>query len=280
MVGDTRRALGRAETQTKDPGGREELLRPLAAAPERGALFFDVDGTLAPIVARPRDASVSDGVRDALTRLGASYGMVACVSGRQALDARDTVGVASITYVGNHGAELLSPSDHVPRVPDEVARAGERVRVFADSAFTDDLEQAGVRFEDKQSIAAFHWRGAPDEAAAQAALRGVEAEALRHGLASHWGRKVLEIRPDLQLDKGTAIETLLTAGEIDSALYAGDDLTDLDGFAKLRELRSSGDLDHAVRVGIASEEGPEAIVEEADIVVSSPDEMAELLGLL
>jgi trehalose 6-phosphate phosphatase len=223
---------------------------------------------------------LSNATRGALAKLAGRYRLVACVSGRQALEARDIIDIASLTYAGNQGAELLSPSDHVPRVPDEVARGGERVRVFADGVFTDELEQAGVRLEDKQSIAAFHWRGAPDEPAARAALQRVEADALRRGFASHWGRKVLEIRPDVQLDKGTAIEAMLAGAGVRSALYVGDDLTDLDAFAKLRELRSSGDLDHAVCVGVASDEGPEAIVEEADIVVSNTDQVTELLGLL
>ena len=83
-----------------------ELLAPLAAAPGRSALVLDVDGTLAPIVARPELARVPEETRAELARLAGRYLLVACVSGRAGEDARRLVGVDGIAYVGNHGLEL------------------------------------------------------------------------------------------------------------------------------------------------------------------------------
>jgi trehalose 6-phosphate phosphatase len=91
---------------------------------------------------------------------------------------------------------------------------------------------------------------------------------------------VLEIRPLLAHDKGAALESLVRAEELESALYAGDDTTDLDAFRKLRELRATGTLTHAVCVGVDSEEAPPELAQEADALVDGPDGVAELLRAL
>src|SRR5205085_5611378 len=84
-------------------------LQPFVAEPQRSALLFDVDGTLAPIVLDPADSAVPEAVRRMLDQVAHSYGLVACISGRRALEARRIVGLDSITYVGNHGLDALAP---------------------------------------------------------------------------------------------------------------------------------------------------------------------------
>jgi trehalose 6-phosphate phosphatase len=90
---------------------------------------------------------------------------------------------------------------------------------------------------------------------------------------------VLEIRPPVAADKGTAVVTALDERSLARALYAGDDTTDLDAFRKLRALESEGRID-ALCVGVRSSEGPEAVVREADLVVDGPEGVVELLGRL
>jgi trehalose 6-phosphate phosphatase len=82
------------------------------------------------------------------------------------------------------------------------------------------------------------------------------------------------------MDKGTGIRSLLASAEVDVALYAGDDATDLDAFRALRELTAEGRLRQAILVGVRSEEGPAEIVDEADLVVDGPDGVGALLGAL
>ena len=84
-----------------------ESLWPLTERPDQAAVFCDIDGTLAPIVMRAEEAHVREEVSVLLGRLGRRYGLVACVSGRPAAEARRLVGVGSIAYAGSHGAELL-----------------------------------------------------------------------------------------------------------------------------------------------------------------------------
>src|SRR3954471_6959402 len=150
-----------------------EALEPLRADPSRSAVLLDVDGTLAPIVRHADDAHVPDATRLPLIQIAKRYGLVACVSGRQAAVARRIVSLGTITYVGNHGAEILRGGATEPELDEEVAAWGVRVREFAHGAMSDDLRILRVREEDKDVIAAFHWRGAPDEDAAEAGVRAV-----------------------------------------------------------------------------------------------------------
>jgi trehalose 6-phosphate phosphatase len=142
------------------------------------------------------------------------------------------------------------------------------------------LSRLRVRLEDKASIVAFHWRGAPDEDAAREAVRDVASRAEAVGLTTHWGRKVLEVRPPVRMDKGLGVRKLLRESDVSAALYAGDDTTDLDAFAALGDLVEQGRLNAAICVGVRSEEGPDEIVERADVVIDGPGQVRHLLEAL
>ena len=236
----------------------EALFAPLREAPSLSGLVFDVDGTLAPIVPRPELAAVPEETRSQLRRLAAVYLLVACVSGRTGEDAHRLVGVEKITYVGNHGLEL-HPRAHELR--GRIARFRTAV---------------GLPTEDKGLSLSYHYRQAADEAVTRAQLEAVAERARAEGLDARWGRKVLEIRPTVEADKGTAVRSLLERSGARRALYAGDDTTDLDAFAGLLAVG----LEHAVRVAVASEEGPPELAQTADLVVADPEELAELLRRL
>jgi trehalose-phosphatase len=234
----------------------EDVLAPLTADPLRVGIFLDVDGTLAPIVERPELAEVPEEARAELRRLRDRYSLVACISGRTGADAWRLVGVDGIVYVGVHGLELAPDAD-AWRAP---------LRPFA------ALDWPWI--EDKGLTVAFHWREAPDETAARAELEEIEEKARAAGLEVRWGRKVLELRPPVDADKGMAVETLLAEHGLRRGLYAGDDTTDLDGFRGLEG------CEVAVRVAVISTEAPPGLREAADIVVASPAELLELLQLL
>jgi trehalose 6-phosphate phosphatase len=251
----------------------------LLAEPQRSALLFDVDGTLAPIVVDPDAAAVPESTKRLLEALRHRYELVACISGRRALEARRIVGLDSICYVGNHGLELLEPGASRATIDPAVRRFAEAVKAFAQRAYDGKLQGLGVRLEDKDAIWSFHWRGVPEESAAREALSAVASEADREGLVPHWGRMVLEIRPPIATDKGTAVDAALNRRPLARALYAGDDTTDLDAFRKLRALAADKRID-ALCVGVRSSEGPDAIEREADLVVDGPEGLAALLEAL
>lgn len=260
----------------------DELLAPLIAAPSRSAVLLDVDGTLAPIVRQADDAHVPQLTREPLKLIAREYGLVACVSGRRAAVARRIVSLGTMAYVGNHGAELLPAGTAEPVVVPEAARYRAQVQKFAKAVLQGELApRVRIRGEDKSAIYAFHWRGAPDEQAALDAARQIAAAAESEGLWVHWGRKVLEVRPPVPLTKGTGVSDLLAgAPGIDNAIYVGDDLTDLDAFASLRELQAGGSLTHVACIGVRSEETPVELGEAADLLVDGPLGVRALLQAL
>jgi trehalose 6-phosphate phosphatase len=237
--------------------GPPSLLERLAAEPRRAAVLLDVDGVLAPIVPAPADARVPEETRVALQRLHGRYALVACVSGRTGVDAERVVGVPELEYVGEHGLELAP----------EAAEWRERLHAFAATLDWDDIEP-------KPLSVSLHYRRADDESEAVRLLEAVAARAGSEGLVSRFGRKVLELRPPVAAHKGTAVRALLERAELRRALYAGDDTTDLDAFGAL------DGLELAVRVAVASAEGPAELRRAADVVVDGPAAMRDVLRRL
>jgi trehalose 6-phosphate phosphatase len=258
----------------------DELLAPLKADPARAAILLDVDGTLAPIVQHADDAHVPEKTRRPLIEVAKRYGVVACVSGRRASDARRIVALGSIAYLGSHGSEILRPGSVAPELDPELQAWTRRVQEFTARAYSEELQRLRVRVEDKEAIAAFHWRGAPDEDAAHEAVAALAAEAEGAGFNTHWGRKVLEIRPPVRIDKGAGLVALLRDRSLAAAIFVGDDVTDLDAFRGLSELQELGALDYALRVGVRSDEGPSALEDEADTMVDGTDGVRALLSAL
>jgi trehalose 6-phosphate phosphatase len=226
----------------------------LSAEPKRTAILLDVDGALAPIVPRPEDARVPPETQQELRRLNGRYALVACISGRASEDAKRVVGVPELVYVGNHGLELEPEAD----------AWGEKLHRFL-------AETAWPQTEDKHLSAALHFREAPDEAAARGALDEIAGRAQREGFRTRYGRKVLEILPPLDADKGSAVQRLLADRGLGRALYAGDDTTDLDAF------RALDGLELGIRVAVASAESPDELRAAADVVVDGPGGLLTLL---
>jgi trehalose 6-phosphate phosphatase len=258
----------------------ESVLAPLRDDPGSAAVLCDVDGTLAPIVERPPDARVPADTADLLGELAQRYAVVGCVSGRPAAEVREMIGRDDLVYVGNHGYELLGPGEPEATANPALSGREEDAARFVRGIDAAELDAAGLRLEDKGPIQALHWRGAPDVEAAERRARAIAERAEGEGLVTHRGRKVLEVRPAVEIDKGTAMADLVRREGVQAALYGGDDRTDVDAFRRLRELASSGELRAAICIGVASDEGPPEVTAEADAVVDGPRGFAEALRML
>jgi trehalose 6-phosphate phosphatase len=258
----------------------EASLDPLRSKPGAAAILTDVDGTLAPIVERAEDAAVPAAAREALAALSERFGLVACISGRQATEARRLVGLDAIAYAGNHGLELLLPGEEHPQPDPSLDGRETEATEFMKGVDPERIAAAGLRIEDKGAIQALHWRGAESEAGAERRAREIANAAGKAGLEPRWGRKVLELRPVGGGGKDGAVASLLAGEELDRAVYAGDDRTDLDAFRRLRELREKGELAAAVCVGVLSPEGPAELTEESDLTVSGPSGWLSILEWL
>src|SRR5262245_48848476 len=226
----------------RDTDDLPRLIAPLRADPSRAAVLTDVDGTIAPIVLDPEQAAVPQHTRELLGELARRYALVGCLSGRRALDARRIVGLDDLTYSGNHGFELLLPGEDEVRPDPSLDGREADVPRFLESLDPGELERAGIRVEDKGAIVALHWRGAANEGEAESLAHEIATEAEWQDLVPHLGRKVLELRPNVAINKGIAVAALLPARPVDAALYAGDDRTDVDAFTALRTLREDGKL--------------------------------------
>jgi trehalose 6-phosphate phosphatase len=230
-------------------------------------VLLDVDGTLAPIAPRPADATVPPVARGAIQTLARTDGVVVgLVSGRTAEDARRLVGIDPVWVIGNHGAEIVAPDGHETVEP--------RVAAYeaAVAAARRALEVQGVAVEDKRWTLTVHYRGL--ESDPRDIVSRVAAE---YGLVTATGKKVLELRPPVEVNKGTAVIVLAERvgglGAEASLLYAGDDTTDEDAFLALRSR-----VPRAVTLYVDGDEGsPETC---AEYIVADPMEMGSLLAWL
>jgi trehalose 6-phosphate phosphatase len=242
------------------------LVAPLVADPRRSAIVCDIDGTLAPIVATPEQARVPKTTINVMERLAARYGLVACVTGRPAAEARRLVPVEAVAISGNHGLEVWR--DGAVHLAPQAAKHREAVRQALVMCQNDGLlPELGCRVEDKGITFTIHYRTSPRP---DHALRYLETQIVpkleRAGLAAAFGRMVLEVRPPVPLDKGSAVRRLRGRKRIGELLFVGDDRSDIDAFHEA-----------SVRIAVRSPEAPEELLELADEVLDGPKEVAELL---
>jgi trehalose 6-phosphate phosphatase len=251
-------------------------LAALLAEPARALIALDFDGTLAPIVADPTQARATVTAVEALHRLAGLAGTVAIITGRPAADAAAFAGVAAVPEVivlGHYGMQRWERGRlSSPAAPPGLAVARADLPAVLASAGADP----GTWIEDKGEALAVHTRRATQPQPELDRLRGPLTElAARTGLAVEPGRLVLELRPP-GADKGQALLDLAAERSPAAVLFCGDDLGDLPAFQAGRELRADGTPGLLVASGSA--ETPEPIMADADLVVSGPTGVAELLA--
>ena len=253
-----------------------ERLRAWAEEPSSVAVLTDIDGTLAPIVPTPDMTEVSEELKDLLRRLGGRYLLVAAISGRKTQDALGLIGLEDVVYFGNHGFEIMRDGE-VEVIPEALPYL-ERVEELEQLA-REELAPGGAFVEEKGITASVHYRNAPREVG-ERCVEFVKSEGERLGLRITVGRGVVEARPPIRADKGTAVRTLVEEYRPRKAMFIGDDTTDLDAFRELERLREEGELLEILRIGVASEEGPREIETEADTVVDGVDGVGGVLKAL
>lgn len=199
------------------------------------AVFLDYDGTLTPIVERPDDARLSPETRRTLERLAARY-PVALVSGRDLPDLRRMVDLGGLFYVGSHGFDAAGPG----------GVAGQRGVEFLpelDSA-EEDLRRmlaqiAGAHLERKRFAIAVHFRQVDGDLIGEVEALVDRVVTAHPDLRMTHGKKIVELRPNVDWDKGRALLWLLEVMGIPREdafpLYLGDDVTDEDAFRVIRD---------------------------------------------
>ena len=196
----------------------------------RPVFFFDFDGTLSKIVNEPAAAALVDGAADTLEALASLY-PVAVLSGRDLADVRERVGIPGLWYAGSNGFEMVSP-DGVYHSNQTAAQA---IPILTNAAaeLTEKLSGiSGVSVEHKRYAVAVHYRNAAPEAAGTVTAAVHDVGRL-NGLKVTSGRKVVELRPQVDWDKGKTLEWIVekvVGQEPVLPIFIGDDLTDEDAF--------------------------------------------------
>jgi trehalose 6-phosphate phosphatase len=240
-------------------------------------LFFDIDGTLAPIIADPDAVTITSAARGALDTL-ASRAIVVMLTGRDVAAARRIVGLDSVIYAGNHGAEWWEGGtvSILPAAQPYV----EAVHAIAERAVRELAGVEGLYVEDKGPTLSIHYRRARDEAVARSAvLTFLAAAAGEAGLVVREGKMVAELRLPIAIDKGTAVREVVARKGLRSAAAFGDDLTDVDALLAIRELRGGGGFD-GVTVAVGGASAPVEVVAAADHVVPGHEALEALISQL
>ncbi|MGZ8481150.1 MAG: trehalose-phosphatase [Candidatus Limnocylindria bacterium] len=253
-----------------------ELAR-TALETEPSGLLTDFDGTLSPIVEDPLLARLVDGADGALAALASRLAVVAIITGRAAADVRRMAGVPGLLVVGNHGVEWLEPHQDEPTPSVD----GTDIERRLDSALEPVPTFPGVVVERKGLSATIHYRNAADPNGARAAIVRALRGASTHGLDVREGRMSVELRPRGLGDKGAAARAIVQRHRLRGVVVMGDDLTDLDMFSAVAELRGGGVLRAAIiAVGAGDGEAPALVREAADVILRDPAEAALLLAAL
>jgi trehalose 6-phosphate phosphatase len=257
------------------------LLRQTLARRPRG-LLLDIDGTISPIAPTPEAARLLPGMPALLERAAAVFDVLAAVSGRGAADARRMVGAERLLYIGNHGMERWLPGESAPEIVPEVKLYLPAIAQALDEAERDLTPRlAGVRIERKGISGSVHTRSCADpQQALTIVLETLRPLTARLGLRLTEGKLVAEIRPPLAINKGSAVEWVAQSRGLGSAIYLGDDTTDIDAFRALRRLREAGTC-AALAVAVLQAEAPPTLAAEADLALPSIQAVPAFLeGLL
>lgn len=204
-------------------------------------IFLDYDGTLTPIVSRPDQAVLMDSVRAILSKLAAKT-PVAILSGRELKDVRKRVAIDGIVYAGSHGFDIAGPRGLHRQQATEFLPALD----LAEKELREKLAGiAGALIEKKRFSIAAHYRNV-NESDFPELERAVSEVAARHGeLRTMEGKKVYELLPNIDWDKGKAVLWLLENLDLEPGkirpIYIGDDRTDEDAFRALGQ-RGAGIL--------------------------------------
>ena len=242
-----------------------EHVQEIARGGDRLAVFLDYDGTLTPIVSHPEDAWLSDSMRQTLQSLAARV-PVAILSGRDLDDVRGRVHVDGIVYAGSHGFDIAGAGG----LRRELGAAYLPVLDTAETELREALDEIpGAQLERKHFSVAAHYRNVNENDAFKVAL-AVDAVAARHrALRRMDGKKVYELLPDVDWNKGKAVLWLLETLELERGravpIFIGDDRTDEDAFSALDKRG----------VGILVSEQPQ--VTAASYWLNNPEEVERFL---
>jgi len=238
-------------------------------------LITDVDGTISEIAPSHEEARVSPICRQSLATLTEQLELVAAISGRPALEAREMIGIEGMVYIGNHGLErwvkgAVELVEGVEEYRGKVAAALSELKNL--------LALEGIALENKGIAFSIHYRQCPDrELARRYILEKISTSAIAGEFRIMEGRMVVELRPPLGVNKGDAVLALVERYRLRGGIYLGDDITDVDAFAAMHRQTPSF---KGLALGVIDEETTWQVKEEADFTLNGVGDVERFLGWL
>ena len=244
-------------------------------------LFSDFDGALSVIAATPDAARPYPGASEAIARLKNLVDQFSIVTGRAASDAMAMIGVPEIRVIGNHGLETIYRGTHTAHPVGIAAKASVEVAMAEISAGISGLtDPTGMIFENKVYSASIHYRNTPAPDVIESYLKPLVLRiAEQHDLRITSGKMLFELRPQAVINKGTALDSVITEFSMGGAIFIGDDVTDVDGFDTLHRLRAERSI-ATLAIGVMSFETPQSVIDKSDVLLSGVEDTVQMLTLL
>lgn len=239
-------------------------------------LFTDIDGTISWTAPTPAQAQVSPICRYYLPLLTKTLALVAVISGRPVAQMREMLGIEGIVYIGNHGFERWELGR--VRLGNEISQYSAVIEATLQE-LKPVLAIEGVFFDNKGVTASIHYRLCRDrEAARRQILATLAQSSAAKGLLAIQGKMVIDLRPPLPINKGSATLDLIREHKLRRAIYLGDDLTDVDAFRAIHEANASNFK--GLAIGVISREAPPEVEVEADFTLDGVGQVEQFLEWL
>jgi len=240
-------------------------------------LISDVDGTIAEIAPTAEAVRVTPECKKHLRALVKRLPLVAAISGRLAKVVRHLVGVDGVVYYGNHGLERWFKG-HVEIRPEAQGYVEKTAVVIKE--LSPLLLPLGVVFEDKGAGLVFHYRTLPHrEKMRETILKEISRSSAAQWFKVDQARAVIELRPPLEVSKGSVVRELIESYHLKAAIYMGDDVSDTDAFDTIRTL-SHGTIFQGLALGVVGEETPPEVAKRADLLLRGVSEVEAFLSWL
>lgn len=253
----------------------KKIVEVLAHKP--AGLFSDFDGVLSEIAPTPDGAVAYQGAADALASIASRVDVAGVITGRAVDDVGSKIPISDLIVVGNHGLEWWeqgSRRDH--EAGTAVIESLARVLEQTTSELAGQADITNMIWENKRLSGTIHFRNVDDPAAMERLLLPiVQPLADANGLRCTTGKMIVELRPLAKVTKGTALHEIIDLHNLASAVFIGDDVTDVDGFRALHEQRSAGK--QTLAVGVVTADAHPDIAAHSDVIVNSVNEIVDVL---
>jgi trehalose 6-phosphate phosphatase len=240
-------------------------------------LIFDVDGTIAEIAPTAEAVKVTPRCKKHLRSLVKRLPLMAAISGRLTKVLRRLVGVDGVVYYGNHGLERWFKG-HIEIRSSAQGYVGKTTAVIKE--LSPLLLPLGVVFEDKGAGLVFHYRTLPNrEKVRETILKEISRSPAAQSFKVDQARAVIELRPPLEVSKGSVLRELIESYHLKAAVYMGDDVSDIDAFDTMRALSRGAEF-QGLALGVVGEETPPNVAERANLLLRGVSEVEAFLGWL